>query len=134
RGTRAFFPGPRFSQGCSGRTRGCQRRAARLRAPRQWPSSLECAPAVVRPERRTRRAVTPRRLERTRPACAGGSRSCSRRALLVLPVLFPETRAQLRIRLLHRGLAKLPRNDVVILAVRNVGRNGTRAAAALDAA
>ena len=44
-------------------------------------------------------------------------------AFLVATVFLPERRAQFRVRLLHRRLADLPRDDVVVLAVRDVGRN-----------
>jgi len=54
----------------------------------------------------------------------------SRRALLVLAVLFPQPLAQLRVRLLHRGLAQLARDDVIVATVRDIGRHGVRPGAA----
>src|SRR5512135_1729518 len=57
----------------------------------------------------------------------------SRGALLVLPVLIPELLAKLGVGLLHRGLAQLPRDDVVVTAVGNVARHVARAATTLDA-
>jgi hypothetical protein len=57
----------------------------------------------------------------------------STRALLVIAILLPQLLAQLGIRLVHRGLAQLARYDVIVAAVRNVGWNGVRAAAACSA-
>src|SRR5690606_22091226 len=54
--------------------------------------------------------------------------------LLVIAILVPEFLAQLRIFLLHRRLAQLPRDDVVIAPVRNVRRHRIRAAASACAA
>src|SRR5688572_6554002 len=54
-------------------------------------------------------------------------------ALLVATVFLPERLAQFRVRLLHRRLADLPRDDVVILAIRDVGGHRHRALAALGA-
>src|SRR5688572_7902491 len=58
----------------------------------------------------------------------------STRVLLVVPIFLPQLLAQLRIGLLLRGLAQLARDDVVVAAVRNVGRHCIRAATAARAA
>src|SRR6185503_14663306 len=50
--------------------------------------------------------------------------------LLVATVFLPERCAQFRVRLLHRRLADLPRDDVIVLAVRDVGRDRATAGAA----
>src|SRR5688572_31995192 len=55
-------------------------------------------------------------------------------SLLVATVFLPERCAQFRVRLLHRRLADLPRDDIVVLAVRDVGRNRLRALTAGGAA
>jgi hypothetical protein len=57
--------------------------------------------------------------------CASGSLG----ALLVLPILFPQPFTQLGIRFLHRSLAQLTRNDVVVPAIRYVGWHRVRAGA-----
>src|SRR5688572_7602185 len=51
-------------------------------------------------------------------------------SFLVATVFLPERLAQFRVRLLHRRLADLPRDDVVVLSVGDVGRNRARALAA----
>src|SRR3990172_4012557 len=57
-------------------------------------------------------------------------------ALLVVAVLLPELLPDARVLLLHRRLAELSRDDVVVLAVADVGRHrsgiGSTRAAALD--
>ena len=58
----------------------------------------------------------------------------SLRALLVLPILFPQPLPEFRVRFLHRRLAQLPGDDVVVAPVRNVRRNRGRPGTALDAA
>jgi hypothetical protein len=58
----------------------------------------------------------------------------STRVLLIVPIFLPQLLAQLGIGFLLRGLAQLARNDVVVAAVRNVGRHRVRAAAAARAA
>ena len=79
------------------------------------------------------------RVSLTQPAAASSARTpgvtSSRRfmpiapaerasaSFLVATVFLPERRAQFRVRLLHRRLADLPRDDVVVPAVRDVGRN-----------
>jgi hypothetical protein len=50
--------------------------------------------------------------------------------LLVVAILLPQLLAQLRVGLVHRGLAQLTRNDVVVASVGDVGRHGVRPAAA----
>jgi hypothetical protein len=50
--------------------------------------------------------------------------------LLVATVFFPERLAQFWIGLLHRRLANLPRDDVVVPAIRDVGRDRARRALA----
>src|SRR5918994_4141685 len=57
----------------------------------------------------------------------------STRVLLVVPIFLPQLLAQLRIGFLLRGLAQLARDDVVVAAVRNVGRYRVRAATAARA-
>src|SRR5690606_17804780 len=54
----------------------------------------------------------------------------STRRLLVVAILLPELLAQLRIRLVHRGLAKLARYDVIVAAIGDIRRDSARTAAA----
>jgi hypothetical protein len=61
------------------------------------------------------------------------ARRRSRRALLVLPVLFPQPFTELGVRFLHGSFAQLPRHDVVILAVGYVCRDGRRSGATASA-
>src|SRR5215207_6962257 len=51
-------------------------------------------------------------------------------ALLVFAVLVPEPFAQLGVRLFHRSLAQLARNDVVVTAIRYVARRAAGAGTA----
>src|SRR5512138_605052 len=50
--------------------------------------------------------------------------------LLVVAILLPQLLAQLRIRLLHRRLAQLSRDDVVVVAVGYIGRHYATSATA----
>jgi len=54
--------------------------------------------------------------------------------LLIIPILLPQFLAQLRIGLVHRRLAQLAGDDVVVAAIRDAGWNGVRPAATAGAA
>jgi len=55
-------------------------------------------------------------------------------ALLVVAILLPQFIAQLRISFLHGGFAQLARDDVIVAAVGDIGRNRVGPASAAGAA